>query len=112
MSVSHELEAGTDLVVGVRDRFQRISETLFAFVARTLWRIADPLCGMKGYKLSKLKTIDQLHTYPSIGTELTLLAARRKWEVGSGKWEVGSGKWEVGSGKWEVGSSSGASLHA
>lgn len=81
MSILHELEAGADLVVGMRDRFQRISETLFACVTQTLWGIADPLCGMKGYRLSKLKTIDQLHTYPSIGTELTLLAARRKWKI-------------------------------
>ncbi len=80
-NVLYELNAGADLVVGTRNRFQRISEVIFAYVARKLWAISDPLCGMKGYRLSKLKTIGQLHTYPSIGTELILMAARKKWQI-------------------------------
>jgi glycosyltransferase involved in cell wall biosynthesis len=80
-NVLYELHAGADLVVGTRNRYQRISEAIFAYVARKLWAISDPLCGMKGYRLSKLKTIGQLHTYPSIGTELILLAARKKWQI-------------------------------
>jgi len=80
-SVLHELETDADLVVGTRDRFQRISETLFAYVSRRLWGISDPLCGMKGYRLSKLKGIDHIFTYPSIGTELAILAARKQWKI-------------------------------
>lgn len=80
-SVLYELEAGAELVVGTRDRFQRISEALFAYVSRTLWGITDPLCGMKGYRLSMLTTVERLHTYPSIGTELAILAARRQWKI-------------------------------
>lgn len=80
-SVVREFEDGADLVVGVRDRLQRVSETLFARVANVLWGISDPLCGMKGYRLSKLRAVGSLCTYPSIGTELTIRAARSGWDI-------------------------------
>ena len=76
-----ELLDGADLVVGMRDRFQRVSETLFAFFARLFWGISDPLCGMKGYRLSKLKGVGSLCSYASIGTELTIRAVRSGWNV-------------------------------
>lgn len=77
----HKLINGSDLVVGVRDYFQRPSESLFARVSRNLWRISDPLCGMKGYRLSKLKCISPLSTYNSIGTEIAIRAVRSGWDV-------------------------------
>lgn len=80
-SVLREFESGADLVVGVRDRFQRFSESLFAQFSSVLWGIADPLCGMKGYRLSKLVGVPCLCTYPSIGTELTIRAARSGWDI-------------------------------
>lgn len=79
--VLRELDDGADLVVGVRDRLQRVSESLFAYVAKTLWGISDPLCGLKGYRLSKLRSIGSLCTYRSIGTELTIHAARSSWDI-------------------------------
>lgn len=71
-----ELMDGADLVVGSRDRCQRVSEKIFAALAKILWGISDPLCGMKGYRLSKLRGIGSLCSYPSIGTELAIRAAR------------------------------------
>ena len=71
-----ELMNGADLVVGIRDRYQRVSEKIFAVLAQMLWGISDPLCGMKGYRLSKLKGVDSLCSYPSIGTELAIRAVR------------------------------------
>ena len=65
-----ELEAGADLVVGHRDRTQRWSETLFCVVGSAIWGLQDPLCGMKGYRLSALAKVEEINTYPSIGTEL------------------------------------------
>jgi glycosyltransferase involved in cell wall biosynthesis len=79
--VLRELVDGADLVVGVRDHFQRVSESLFAYVANVLWGISDPLCGLKGYRLSKFRSIGSLCTYPSIGTELTIHAARSSWDI-------------------------------
>lgn len=76
-----ELLDGADLVVGIRDRYQRFSEKMFAVLTQRLWGISDPLCGMKAYRLSKLKGIDSLCSYPSIGTELTMRAARSGWNI-------------------------------
>lgn len=76
-----ELMDGADLVVGVRDRYQRFSEKIFAVLAKILWDISDPLCGMKGYRLSKLKRMDSLCSYPSIGTELAIRAVRSGWNI-------------------------------
>lgn len=76
-----ELQEGADLVVGVRDELQRPSEIFFARVADYLWGISDPLCGMKGYDLSKLKTLPTLCSYTSVGTELVIRAARLGWRI-------------------------------
>ena len=76
-----KLSDGADLVVGIRDRFQRFSENLFSILAKRLWGISDPLCGMKGYRLSKLRSVDSLHSYSSIGTELLIRAVRSGWSI-------------------------------
>jgi glycosyltransferase involved in cell wall biosynthesis len=73
---THELEAGADLVIGIRDRRQRCAETLFSFIAKILWNIDDPLCGMKAYRSDLIRAAGRCHTYPSIGTELSIRAAR------------------------------------
>lgn len=75
------LSDGAELVVGSRDRHQRVSEVLFAWVSRVLWRIADPLCGLKGYNLDRLRSVTPLWTYDSVGTELTLVGVRSGWRV-------------------------------
>lgn len=71
-----EMEAGADLVIGVRDHTQRWSECLFAFVGKHLWGLQDPLCGMKGYRLQLLQNVDKLSTYDSVGTELSIRASK------------------------------------
>jgi glycosyltransferase involved in cell wall biosynthesis len=76
-----ELMNGADLVIGIRDRYQRVSEKIFGIFARNLWGISDPLCGMKGYRLSKLKVFVSLCTYRSIGTELAIRATRSGWNI-------------------------------
>jgi len=70
------LEAGADLVIGVRDRQQRWSESLFCLIGRIVWGISDPLCGMKGYRASLLRRAGWFDSYRSIGTELAIRAAR------------------------------------
>jgi hypothetical protein len=76
-----QLFAGADMVVGVRDRHQRFSESAFSITAKLLWGIADPLCGMKGYRIAKLGAIPEFCTYTSVGTELALRAARSGWRI-------------------------------
>jgi glycosyltransferase involved in cell wall biosynthesis len=70
------LTRGGDLVIGVRDRCQRWSESLFCIVGRFCWGIEDPLCGMKGYSTTLLRRAEWFDSYESIGTELTLRAVR------------------------------------
>lgn len=66
------LEQGNDVVLGVRDRFQRIGETIFAKCARMLWRISDPLCGMKGYRIGLYRKLGHFDSFQSIGSELAV----------------------------------------
>lgn len=70
------LEEGADLVVGVRDKHQRFSERVFAWVGRRAWGIDDPLCGMKGYRLSAFAEAGAFDRYKSIGTAFAIFAAR------------------------------------
>lgn len=66
------LEQGHQLVLGVRDRFQRVGETVFAWCARHLWRISDPLCGMKGYAIELYQQAGHFDSFQSIGSELAV----------------------------------------
>lgn len=69
------LEEGAEVVAGVRDRRQRFSEHLFAWVAQARWGLRDPLCGMKAYRIEVYQALGHFDSYNSIGTELVLHAA-------------------------------------
>src|SRR6202008_581827 len=64
------LDKGYEMGLGVRDRFQRLGETVFGLVGRPLWRMSDPLCGMKAYKLDLYRQVGHFDRFKSIGTEL------------------------------------------
>jgi len=66
------LDAGYELVLGVRDRFQRVSEKAFAWVGLRLWGMRDPLCGMKAYRIGLYEKRGRFDTFGSIGTELAV----------------------------------------
>ena len=70
------LECGNDVVVGVRPRFARVSERLFALYTRSRYGVRDPLCWLKGYSLRLYAELGHFDSYRSIGTELMLYAAR------------------------------------
>jgi len=70
------LRGGCDLVLGIRDRRQRISEEIFAGVASALYGVKDPLCGMKGFRVEILERLGHFDSYGSINTELALFAVR------------------------------------
>lgn len=71
------LDDGYDMVLGVRPSSARFAEALYAVVARLLWGIRDPLCGMKGYRLSLVEKNGGFDTCRSIGTELAIQSVRR-----------------------------------
>lgn len=75
------LNEGADAVVGIRDSHQRISETIFSLVGSARWSIKDPLCGLKGYRLDRLREFSSLCTYESIGTELIIRMSLRRRRI-------------------------------
>jgi glycosyltransferase involved in cell wall biosynthesis len=76
-----ELGSGADVVVGIRDRQQRFAEALFARFGWWAWRLRDPLCGMKGYRMSVYRMHGCFDSCRSIGTELAISAAVRRLDV-------------------------------
>ncbi len=76
-----ELISGFDVVVGVRGTHQRFSELIFSLLTNILWGIQDPLCGMKGYRLSHIKKLGIFTTYKSVGTEYVMRAARSRLTI-------------------------------
>ncbi len=62
------LKAGSDIVVGRRNKYNRWSEHVFSLAARLFWRIEDPLCGLKGYNLELFQKLDFQPNYDSVGT--------------------------------------------
>jgi len=66
------LEGSADLVLGVRDRKQRLSEHIFSWLTRLLYGVKDPLCGMKGYNMKLYEELGHFDSFSSIGTELAL----------------------------------------
>ncbi len=75
------LDKGADVVIGIRDKKARFSEHCFAFLTRHLYGISDPLCGLKGYRMSVYHTLGHFDSYGSIGSELTLFAARNDFQL-------------------------------
>ena len=82
------LDGGAAVVLGVRDRRQRLAEHVFAWYTRHRFDIADPLCGMKAYRVEVYRELGHFDTYVSIGTELMLFAARRGFPIASVPFEV------------------------
>lgn len=70
------LADGAEITVGVRKNHQRVGEKIFAWFSLALWGVADPLCGMKGYRTSLYRELGHFDSYGSIGTELLIFAVR------------------------------------
>jgi glycosyltransferase involved in cell wall biosynthesis len=71
------LEDGIPLVLGVRPRKQRLSESILALYVRTRFGARDILCGMKGYDLALYRANGDFSHSDSIGTELAINALRK-----------------------------------
>ena len=75
------IDAGADVVVGVRSRKQRLAEYIFAFYSSLRFGIKDPLCGMKAYRIAVFNALGHFDAYGSVGTELTIFAARNSYQI-------------------------------
>ncbi|HOY62837.1 MAG: Undecaprenyl-phosphate 4-deoxy-4-formamido-L-arabinose transferase [bacterium ADurb.Bin236] len=75
-SFAAALEAGADVVSGVRPFRARAAESLFSSLTDFLCGIKDPMCGMKGYRMAVYEKLGHFDSYKSIGSELILFAAK------------------------------------
>ncbi len=73
-----QLANGSDMVLGVRDHFQRFGERIFAWFGKRLWQIDDPLCGMKAYRLSLLEKYGPFDTVKGVGSEFAIRVAKSR----------------------------------
>ncbi|WP_297914867.1 glycosyltransferase family 2 protein [Thiomonas sp.] len=80
-AVCEGLRGGADMVVGVRDRRQRLAEHVAAGCSRLLWGIADPFSGLKGYRLESFDAREPFDRHRMVGTELLARCLRRKGRV-------------------------------
>jgi glycosyltransferase involved in cell wall biosynthesis len=76
-----QIDSGSDVVVGIRSRRQRLAEHLFAGYTSLRFGIKDPLCGMKAYRTAVYRRLGHFDSYRSIGTELILFAARNGFRI-------------------------------
>lgn len=82
------IDAGADVVAGIRSRRQRFAEHLFAWYANWHFRIKDPLCGMKAYRTVVYEALGHFDAFGSIGTELIIFAAKHGYRLGQIEFEV------------------------
>lgn len=75
------LDSGADVVIGVRNKRQRLAEHCFAYLTKVLYGVSDPLCGLKGYRVSVYRSLGHFDSFDSIGTELALFAARSHYRI-------------------------------
>jgi len=76
-----EIEYGAEIVIGIRSKRQRLAEHIFAYYTNHYFGIKDPLCGMKAYRLLVYKALDHFDSFESIGTELTIFAAKNGFRM-------------------------------
>ena len=75
------LNEGAEVVIGTRDKFQRLAEYIFAWVASVKWGILDPLCGMKAYRIGVYRALGHFDSYNSVGTELSIFAVKSEMKI-------------------------------
>ena len=74
-AILRRLGEGADLVLGIRPRAARLSESLFNAYVRLRYGVADILCGLKGYRMTLVRS-HRPTGRRSIGTELALAGLR------------------------------------
>lgn len=75
------IEEKLDLVVGRRPTFARFSEYLYGLYFSCLYKISDPLCGLKGYSKKSFSLLERLENYDSIGTQLIWMCKKQSLGV-------------------------------
>ena len=81
-SFAAKIDGGFDIVIGERDKMQRVGEIMFGCIARCAWNIRDPLSGMKAYRAEIMPQLLSGREYDSVGTKFVIRAVRRGFKVG------------------------------
>jgi glycosyltransferase involved in cell wall biosynthesis len=68
------------ILMGNRNKYQRVSEYIFSLWTNFKWGIKDPLCGMKGYTRLAYEANGHFDHSNSIGTELALKGIKKGLE--------------------------------
>jgi glycosyltransferase involved in cell wall biosynthesis len=75
------IEQGFGVVIGIRNKLQRVGEYIFSWVSTWKWGVKDPLCGMKAYRIDIFSQLGYFDSYGSIGTELAIYAAHKNIKI-------------------------------
>ena len=70
------LQSDFQLVLGVRQKPQRVSEYIFKWYTAAFWGWRDPLCGLKGYSMALYRQLSYFDTHKLVGTELAFFGIR------------------------------------
>lgn len=68
----NELGLDNKLVVGCRDNLPRFAEKIFNTISTLVWKIKDPLCGMKAYELLTLKKFAPYENNRTVCTDMVV----------------------------------------
>ena len=75
------LNGEADVVVGKRPYHARITEYLFALIAKIRANIDDPLCGFKAYHINVYKDVGYFDRISSIGSQLMFDAKNKGYTI-------------------------------
>lgn len=70
-----------DFVCAERKKFLRFSEKLYSVIFNHMYKIKDPLCGLKGYNVLKFKKKKLFSFFKTFGTEMILYAANNSFKI-------------------------------
>jgi glycosyltransferase involved in cell wall biosynthesis len=75
------IQKDSDLILGVRSKVPRFSEYMFNLYVVKRFNVLDILCGLKGYRLEKIK--GYLNNIPesSVGTELAFRCLKNRMKI-------------------------------
>ena len=75
------IDEGYDVVVGIRNKKQRLLENFFALYTKIKFGIQDPLCGMKAYRMKIYDQLGYFDSFNSIGTEMVVFAQKEGFNI-------------------------------
>ncbi len=79
--IIEDFKKGFDLVVGNRNKKNRLSEKIFSFYSKLIYNISDPCCGLKGYSMKLYAQQGFFSNFNSIGTQLTFFAKKKNYNI-------------------------------